>query len=111
MVQAFVDHHLAAPGFAQPARLVEDHRTLGSADRKRAQDTAGIEAAALSDAAFNLDQRQLTVSSSTDAAVSYLQVTVDYPFSTIIPYPAIPKRINLSRTVRMEVVPATPVFH
>ena len=35
MVQAFVDHHLAAPGLAQPARLVEEHRTLGTPDPDR----------------------------------------------------------------------------
>ena len=83
----------------------------GSADQTRARDTSGIQAAAQADARFNLDPERLSVSSSTDAAASYVQVTVNYPFTTITQYPGIPRQMNLSRTVRMDVVPATPTFH
>jgi Flp pilus assembly protein TadG len=83
----------------------------GSTDQARARDPVGIEAAALADARSNLDTQYLNVSCSTDDTASYVQVTVDYPFITLIPYPAIPRQTNLSRTVRMDVVPATPVFN
>jgi Flp pilus assembly protein TadG len=83
----------------------------GSADRTRAQDTAGIQAAAQADARFNLDTQLLSVSSSTDSAATYVEVTVDYPFTTITQYPGIPRQTTLRRTVRMDVVPATPTFH
>ncbi len=82
----------------------------GSADQTRARDTAGIQAAAQADAHFNLDPQRLSVSSSTDAAASYVEVTVNYPFTTITKYPGIPAQMDISRTVRMDVVPATPTF-
>jgi Flp pilus assembly protein TadG len=82
----------------------------GSADQVRARDTAGIAAAARADASVNLDPQCLSVGSSTDAGATYVQVTVNYPFTTIAQYPGIPRQTNLSRTVRMDVVPATPSF-
>ncbi len=81
----------------------------GSADKAHALDTAGIESAAQADGRVNLDTTQLNVASSTDGA-TYVQVTVTYPFATITQYPGIPRETNLSRTVRMSVVPATPSF-
>jgi Flp pilus assembly protein TadG len=83
----------------------------GSADTTQARDEAGIQAAALADAVSNLDTQLLTISSSTDASASYVQVTVEYPFTAIISYPGIPKSTNLSRTVRMDVVPAIPTYY
>ena len=83
----------------------------GSADQTRARDTSGIQTAAAADASFNLDPQRLNVSSTTDAATSYVQVTVNYPFTTITRYPGIPRHMNLSGTVRMDVVPATPTFN
>src|SRR6266540_111033 len=81
----------------------------GSADQAHALDSAGITAAAQVDA-VNLSQ--LGVTSSTDSSTSptYVQVTVTYPFTTITNYPGIPNQVNLNRTVRMSVVPATPQF-
>jgi len=38
----------------------------------------------------------------------YVEVTVVYPFTTISNYPGLPNPINLTRTVRMRVAPATP---
>lgn len=93
------------------ANCARNGAVYGCEDEVRAQDTTGIEAAALADAMPNLDTELLTVASSTDADVSYLQVTVEYPFVAIVSYPGIPKNMNLSRTVRMEVVPSTPSFN
>lgn len=82
----------------------------GSADKTRARDTVGIQAAAQADGRFNLDPQLLTVTPTTNDAASYVQVTVDYPFTPITRFPGIPLETNLSRTVRMDVVPATPTF-
>ena len=80
----------------------------GVVDKSHALDTSGIETAARMDAS-NLDASQLAVSSTTDGS-SYLAVRVTYPFRTIVTYPGVPHTTNLSRTVRMNVVPATPTF-
>ncbi len=84
----------------------------GSADQAHALNTTGIQAAAAADA-DNLDRQLLSTSSCTDSATSptYVEVTVTYPFSTITRYPGFSGLTNLSRTVRMSVVPATPSFH
>jgi Flp pilus assembly protein TadG len=84
----------------------------GSADPAHALDQGGIQAAAQRDAA-NLDLPQLRVTSTTDSPTSptSVSVTVSYPFSTITRYPGVPAQLTLSRTVQMEVVPATPNFN
>ncbi len=82
----------------------------GSIDQAHALDSSGIRAAAQADAS-NLDCAQLHVSSSTNGSVAYLDVNVTYPVTTITRYPGIPQQMNLSRTVRMNVVPASPTFH
>jgi Flp pilus assembly protein TadG len=84
----------------------------GSADQASALDSAGINAAAQTDA-VNLDLTQLGVTSSTDSQKSptYVDVTVTYPFTTITGYPGIPRQTNLTRTVRMSVVPSSPQFN
>lgn len=74
-------------------------------DSTHAQNTAGIQAAALADAT-NLNQ-QPTVSSSTGAdsyGNMYVAVTVKYAFQTLITYPGIPSTTTVSRTVQMEVI-------
>ncbi len=44
--------------------------------------------------------------SGTDGyGVSYVEVTVNYQFSTLISYPGIPSSVALSRTVRMAATP------
>jgi Flp pilus assembly protein TadG len=68
-----------------------------------------LQAAALADAS-DLNP-QPTVSSANGADSSgnpYVEVTVTYPFQTITNYPGLSNPINLSRTVRMRVAPATP---
>lgn len=80
----------------------------GSADTQHAQDTSGIQAAARADAS-NLDPQLLNVEPSNNG--TSVAVTVTYPFTTITKYPGIPSRTNLSRTVRMNVLPATPNFN
>lgn len=84
----------------------------GSADREHALDVSGIQTTAQADAS-DLDLPRLSVSSSTDCGVNptYVDVTVTYPFRTITQFPGIPQQTNLSRTVRMNVLPATPSFN
>ena len=76
------------------------------------RDLDQVQAAAAADA-DNLDRQLLSTSSCTDSATSptYVEVTVTYPFSTITRYPGLSGLMNLSRSVRMSVVPATPSFH
>jgi Flp pilus assembly protein TadG len=83
----------------------------GSQDTTHALDQSGIQAAAQADAA-NLSLQQLSVSSTTDSTTSptTVTVTVTYPFSTLTSYPGIPAQLTLTRTLVMEVVPATPNF-
>jgi Flp pilus assembly protein TadG len=68
-----------------------------------------LQAAAQADAP-NLDP-QPTVSSTSGNDGSnnpYVEVTVVYPFATISNYPGLSNPINLTRTVRMRLSPATP---
>jgi Flp pilus assembly protein TadG len=85
---------------------------FGSIDKTHALDTSGIQTAAKADAS-NLNLQQLGISSSTDSASNptTVAVTVTYPFTTITNYPGITRQTNLSRTVRMSVVPSTPTFN
>jgi Flp pilus assembly protein TadG len=51
----------------------------------------------------------VTSNNGTDAAGNpYVEVTVAYPFQTISNYPGLPNPINLTRTVRMRIVPSMP---
>jgi Flp pilus assembly protein TadG len=78
-------------------------------DPTSALDTAGIKAAAQSDAA-NLDLTKLTVSSTPDSssAPTTVTVTVTYPFTTITNYPGITHSMTLSRSLQMNVAPLLP---
>jgi|SRR5579875_1769243 len=67
---------------------------------------ANVTDAALADAS-NLSP-QPTVTSTTSADRSSVQVTVVYPFTTITNYPGIPNPINLTRTVQMRIAPTQP---
>jgi Flp pilus assembly protein TadG len=80
----------------------------GSADAQHALDTSGIQTAARADAG-NLNQGLLNVTPS--GSSTSVAVTVTYPFTTITKYPGIPSEMNLSRTVRMNVLPAVPNFN
>jgi Flp pilus assembly protein TadG len=82
---------------------------FGSADANQAQNANGIVTAARKDAS-NLDVNQMQVTSATDGS-TYVAVTVAYPFATVSRYPGIPSPLTLSRTVRMNILPATPTFH
>ena len=58
--------------------------------------------------ASNLDSSKITSSSTTGTDAngnSYVQVTVSYPFTTIMSYPGIPSSMTISRTVKMAVTP------
>lgn len=72
---------------------------------------SSLTAAAQADAQNNNFSPLPSVSStnSTDSSGNpYVEVTVSYPFQTISNYPGLSNPINLSRTVRMRVAPATP---
>jgi Flp pilus assembly protein TadG len=70
-----------------------------------------LQAAAQADAQNN-DLNPLPAVTSTNGTDSsgnpYIEVTVSYDFATISNYPGLANPINLSRTVRMRIVPATP---
>jgi Flp pilus assembly protein TadG len=70
------------------------------------------QAAARADAS-NLNPQLLNVTSSTDSTSNptRVDVTVSYPFTMITQYPGIPRQTNLSRTVRISVLPPTPRFN
>jgi Flp pilus assembly protein TadG len=82
-----------------------------SQDAAHAQDTNNISRVAKLDSG-NLDAASLNVNSTTDSttAPTWVEVTVTYPFTTFTKYPGLPSTTNLSRTVRTEVVPATPTL-
>jgi Flp pilus assembly protein TadG len=67
---------------------------------------ADYTAAALADAS-NLSPKP-TVTSPACSDPSYVQVTVTYPFTTIISYPGLSNPINLTRTVQMKIAPTLP---
>jgi Flp pilus assembly protein TadG len=86
--------------------------SYGSQDTTSALDQSGIQAVAQRDAS-NLDLTNLKVTSSTDNSANPTTVTVtaSYTFTTVTRYPGIPSQTTLSRTVQMNVVPATPKFN
>jgi hypothetical protein len=53
---------------------------------------------------------QLTVESRTEtvSGVKEIVVSVGYPFTTLTQFPGIPHQVQLTRTVRMPIAPATP---
>jgi Flp pilus assembly protein TadG len=70
-----------------------------------------LQAAAQADAKLNNLNPLPSVNSTngTDSAGNpYVEVTVSYSFATISNYPGLSNPINLTRTVRMRVVPTTP---
>lgn len=83
----------------------------GSVAPSNAVDQAGIRNAALADAT-NLVVANVTVTSSVDNSSSprFVTVTVSYPFRTIVSYRNINSQTMITRTVRMSVIPHTPLF-
>jgi Flp pilus assembly protein TadG len=67
---------------------------------------ADYTAAALADAS-NLSPKP-TVTSPACSNPAYVQVTVTYPFTTLISYPGLSNPINLTRTVQMKTAPTLP---
>ena len=65
-----------------------------------------IQAAALADASALSPTPTVTSATGTDSnGVAYVEVTVTYPFSTIVSYPGIPSSVSMSRKIRMAVTP------
>ncbi len=75
-----------------------------------AADAAGIRDAAVADTSDLLNTSgtnpEVTVVTGTDSRGGlYADVTVNYTYSTIFPWPGLPHSIDLSRTVRARVAP------
>src|SRR5262249_40043185 len=95
-------HYLTVTNCARNGAL------FGSAKPSYAQDTAGIQTAALADATNLSPTPTVTSATGNDAAGNpYIDVTVRYPFQTITAY-CVSNTITLTRTVRMRVAPAVP---
>jgi hypothetical protein len=78
----------------------------GSQDAAHAADLTNIQAQALLDAGNLSPAPTCTRATGTDTAGNpFIEVTVTYPFSTVIAYPGIPSALTLSRTVRMRIAP------
>jgi Flp pilus assembly protein TadG len=77
-----------------------------------AQDSSpyrSISAAALAEAPDLTPTPTVTSTSGKDSSgTPYVSVTVSYPFSTITRFPGVPSSTNVTRTVRVNVAPATP---
>jgi Flp pilus assembly protein TadG len=83
-----------------------DGALYGCTDAAHAQDTTGIHNAVLADATNLQPQPTVTSMTGTDTwGNSYVEVTVAYRFSTITNFPGMPSAVNLTRTVRMRVIP------
>jgi Flp pilus assembly protein TadG len=87
------------------ARNGADYASGGPA---RAADLSGITAAALADTGQLLNQSptnpSVSAATGTDAQGElYADVTVNYDFETLVPWPGLPSSIELERTVRARV--------
>jgi Flp pilus assembly protein TadG len=81
----------------------------GSSYPTKANDTAGIQNAALADTTDVSPSPTVTSTTGTDQDGNpYVSVTVSWDFYTVVPYPGIPQPVSLSRTVQMRVSPAQP---
>ena len=65
-----------------------------------------LEAAVLADATDLSGTLQISRLEGVDArGYGWVEVTVVYPFETVVNYPGIPSRVDISRTVRMRKIP------
>jgi Flp pilus assembly protein TadG len=81
----------------------------GSKDPTSSTDTAGIQAAALQDASNLSPSPNVSSKTGTDSAgFPYIDVTVTWTFNSITNYVGVPASINLTRTVRMRIIPQYP---
>jgi Flp pilus assembly protein TadG len=68
-----------------------------------------VEEAVAADATDLIGSLQVSTQTGTDSfGYGWAQVTVVYPFQTVINYPGIPNQVNISRTVRMRSIPVQP---
>jgi Flp pilus assembly protein TadG len=98
------------------SRLFYDYMTItdcarngalyGMIDATHAKDTTGIKTAALANASNLSPQPTVTSTTGDDTNDNlYVEVTVAYTFQTVASYPGIASTVNVSRKVRMEVIP------
>lgn len=70
---------------------------------------ASVQAAALAEAAHLSPPPQITARNGADnSGRAYVEVTAAYQFRTITGFPGVPNSVNLARTVRVDLAPATP---
>ena len=81
----------------------------GCSSPTNSTDTAGIQAAALQDAANLATQPKVSSSTGTDAeGFPYVDVTVKWTFKSFTRYVGLKNSLPLTRTVRMRVAPKLP---
>jgi Flp pilus assembly protein TadG len=81
----------------------------GCTSTQHSTDTAGIQAAALTDTSSLSPTPGVSSTTGTDASGNpYVAVTVTYTFTTLITYPGINHTMNLTRTVQMRVAQGQP---
>jgi hypothetical protein len=80
--------------------------SFGSRSLDNANDPAAMQAAALADnPSIWGSAPSVSASTGTDAyGYDYVEVTVDYTFSTLFPIPPIPASVDMSRTARMRII-------
>jgi Flp pilus assembly protein TadG len=93
------------------ANCARNGALYGCANPTNAQDTAGIQNAALADATNLTPAPTVTSTTGTNSDGNYVQVTVTFTFQTLTNYPGIPNSITLTRTVQMRVTPVLPDFN
>jgi hypothetical protein len=81
-----------------------------TSDDSHKADTTNITLYAKYDWPSNLSPQPTVTAGApgTDAYGTYVNVTVTYPFNTIVSIPGIPRPLNMTRTVRMRVVQTIP---
>jgi hypothetical protein len=110
MVMAAIDFSRAFYFYLTITNCAGNGAVYASSDSSHQSDQTGISQYAKFDWPANLSP-QPTVSPSapgTDAYGTYVDVTVTYPFNTIVDIPGIPRPLNMTRTVRMRVVQTSP---
>src|SRR5262245_46905510 len=71
---------------------------------------SSIQQAALADATSLSPTPTVTSTYGSDSSGNYVEVTVTYQFHTITNYPGVSNTVDISRTVRMMMIPAVPNF-
>lgn len=93
------------------ASSARDGALYGCMDSTRAQDTSGIQSAALAENSLvSMTTSNVSSSYGTDDGFGnpYVKVTITYSFKTVVSYPGIPSTVSLSRSEQMRVSQTVP---